>query len=112
LRGLADARVATAIRAMHAEPAQSWTIASLANVAAMSRSAFFDRFNRTVGVGPMDYLLAWRMALAKDMLRRDDIAIETIAERVGYASSSTFSTAFSKYVGLPPRRYAKENAAR
>ena len=30
---------------------------------------FFERFARTVGVRPMEYLLAWRMAVAKDLLR-------------------------------------------
>ena len=49
LRGLADARVAPAIRQMHAQLTRSWTVAELAKVAALSRSAFFDRFTRTVG---------------------------------------------------------------
>lgn len=111
LRGLSDPRVAASIRAMHAEPAHSWTAADLAQIAALSRSAFFDRFTRAVGMSPTDYLLSWRMALAKNLLRRQDIAIDTVAERVGYASASTFSTAFSRHVGQPPGRYAKENAA-
>jgi AraC-like DNA-binding protein len=55
----------------------------------------------------MEYLLAWRMALAKDLLRRDELALTEVAERVGYRSSSTFSTAFSRYVGEPPSRYAR-----
>jgi AraC-like DNA-binding protein len=55
----------------------------------------------------MEYLLAWRMAVAKDLLRRHDLDIGEVAERVGYSSSSTFSTAFSRHVGAPPRRYAR-----
>jgi AraC-like DNA-binding protein len=106
LRGLADARVAPAIRHMHAQLARSWTMAQLARTAALSRSAFFERFTRTVGVPPMEYLLAWRMAVAKDLLRRDDIGIAEVAERVGYGSASTFSTAFSRHVRQPPGRYA------
>ena len=70
LRGLADARLAPAIRQMHGHVARSWTVAQLARTAALSRSAFFERFTRTVGLPPMEYLLAWRMALAKDLLRR------------------------------------------
>jgi len=107
LRGLGDARLAEAIRQMHAEPARSWTIVELAKEAALSRSAFFDRFQRSVGVPPMEYLLAWRMALAKDMLRREQTDIAEVAERVGYGSASTFSTAFSRHVGQPPGRYAR-----
>ena len=70
LRGLADARLAPAIRQMHGQVARSWTVTQLAQTAALSRSAFFERFTRTVGLPPMEYLLAWRMALAKDLLRR------------------------------------------
>lgn len=110
LRGLSDPRVANSIREMHAEPSRGWTVNELAKTAALSRSAFFDRFARAVGMSPMDYLLTWRMALAKDLLRRHDIAVDEVAERVGYGSASTFSTAFSRHVGQPPGRYARENA--
>lgn len=107
LRGLGDPQLAPAIRKMHGQLARPWTVAELARVAALSRSAFFDRFSRTVGLRPMEYLLAWRMAVAKDLLRREDLGISEVAERVGYSSSSTFSTAFSRHVGQAPGRYAR-----
>lgn len=107
LRGLGDGRLAAAIRQMHAEPAWPWTMAQLAKAAALSRSTFFDRFTRHVGMPPMEYLLAWRMALAKEMLRDKRTDIATVAERIGYGSASTFSTAFSRHVGQSPGRYAR-----
>ena len=107
LRGLADARLAPALRQMHAQLARAWTVAQLAKAAGLSRSAFFDRFTRTVGMAPMEYLLAWRMAVARDLLRREDLAIGEVAERIGYSSASTFSTAFSRHVGKPPSQYAR-----
>lgn len=106
LRGLGDPRLAAAIRQMHAEPARPWTTANLAKEAALSRSAFFDRFARTMGVPPMEYLLGWRMSLAKDLLRRGAGRIEEIAAHVGYGSASAFSTAFARQVGMPPKRFA------
>lgn len=110
LRGLADARLAPAIRHMHAQLSRSWTVAQLAKTAALSRSTFFERFTRTVGLPPMEYLLAWRMAVARDLLRRQDFGVAEVAERVGYGSASTFSTAFSRHVGQPPGRYARAGA--
>ncbi len=107
LRGLADARLAKAIQQMHGQLAHSWTVAQLAKTAGISRSAFFERFTRTVGLPPMEYLLTWRMAVAKDLLRRHDLRLDEVAERVGYGSASTFSTAFSRHVGQPPSRYAR-----
>lgn len=56
--------------------------------------------------------MGWRMALAKDLLRRREADIAEVAERVGYGSASTFSTAFAHHVGQPPGRYAKQGALR
>jgi len=110
LRGLADERLAAAIRAMHEAPAQSWTVPALAKLAALSRSAFFDRFNRAVGVAPMEYLLNWRMAMAKRLLLQNEGCVAEVAERVGYRSASAFSVAFARVVGVPPTRYATASA--
>ncbi|MET4488978.1 AraC family transcriptional regulator [Bradyrhizobium sp. LA7.1] len=108
LRGLAHVRIAKALRCVHDYPELSWTVAELASEAGMSRSAFFDHFTLAVGLRPMEYLLAWRMAVAKDLLSRNgNIALDEVARRVGYGSASTFSTAFSRHVGQPPGRYAR-----
>ncbi|RYZ16759.1 MAG: AraC family transcriptional regulator, partial [Myxococcaceae bacterium] len=111
VQALSDARLAGAIRAMHGQPARGWTVNELAKEAALSRSAFFDRFNRVMGLPPMEYLLAWRMALAKHLLRSEAIGIATVAQRVGYSSASTFSVAFTRHVGCPPTQYARQHAA-
>ncbi len=111
VRGLSDARLAAAIRVMHEHPTRAWTVAELAKEAALSRSTFFERFNRAVGVAPMEYLLTWRMALAKDLLRRNEGRIAEVAQRVGYSSASTFSIAFTRHVGRPPSQYAREEQA-
>jgi len=108
LRGLSDQRLAVPIRRMHESPTHPWTVAQLAKEAALSRSAFFERFSRAVGVAPMEYLLAWRMALAKNLLRRQEGGVGEVAKRVGYSSASTFSVAFTRHVGLPPTRYVRE----
>ncbi len=110
LKGLADARLARAIRQMHSNPARAWTAEELAKKAALSRSTFFERFTSAVGMSPMEYLVAWRMALAKGLLRNQSLGLSAVAERVGYGSASAFSTAFSKHVGQSPSRYARQQA--
>ena len=111
LRGLADEQLAVALRRMHDDPTRAWTVAELAREAALSRSTFFERFRREVGLAPMEYLLGWRMALAKDMLRREHVGVGQVAQRVGYSSASTFSVAFARHVGMPPIAYAREQRA-
>jgi AraC-like DNA-binding protein len=110
VRGLSDVRLALAIREIHENPQKPWTVAQLAKTAALSRSSFFDRFSRAVGVAPMEYLLSWRMAIAKNLLRRNEFSIATIAARVGYSSASAFSVAFARHVGVPPTRFAQDAA--
>jgi len=107
LRGLSDERLARALKRMHADISRAWTVAQLAKLAALSRSTFFERFTRTVGVSPMEYLLGWRMEIAKELLRDDELSVAEVAERVGYGSTSAFSVAFSRHVGGSPSRYAR-----
>ncbi|MFZ2101709.1 MAG: AraC family transcriptional regulator [Oricola sp.] len=107
LRGLADPRIAAALHGVHGEVHRAWTIVDLARHAGLSRSAFFDRFVRTVGIRPMEYLMNWRMAVAKDLLRDGNISLDDVASRIGYGSASTFSTAFSRHVGVPPGRFMR-----
>ncbi|WP_201314936.1 AraC family transcriptional regulator [Dyella sp. EPa41] len=107
LRGLGDERLAPALRQMHARIDLPWSVEQLSRVAALSRSAFFERFNRLVGVAPMEYLLAWRIEVAKGLLRDGELSVAEIASRVGYASASAFSVAFSRHAGMPPGKYAR-----
>ena len=107
LRGLGDERVAPAIRAIHERPSMAWDVPGMASIAAMSRSAFFERFRRTVGMAPMEYLLHWRMVLAKRLLADGTRAVADIAREVGYGSVSTFSVAFSRHVGASPTSFAR-----
>ncbi|VXB65103.1 AraC family transcriptional regulator [Massilia sp. 9I] len=111
LRGLADPRLAGALRRLHEDPARGWTVAELAKEAALSRSTFFERFSRALGIAPMEYLLNWRMAMARSLLRRGSSGVAEVAQRVGYGSASAFSVAFSRHVGVPPARYAQNAAA-
>jgi len=106
MRGLADDRLAAAIRAIHQHPAHTWTVVELAKCAALSRSAFFVRFRAALGLSPMEYLLNWRMALAKDLLRSAHLSVAEVAEQVGYRSASAFSVAFTRYAGLSPNGFA------
>jgi AraC-like DNA-binding protein len=107
VRGLSDERLAKAIRCMHEAPQYPWTVAQLAKEAALSRSTFFERFSRAIGSAPMEYLLAWRMALAKSLLGQPEHSVADVAERVGYSSANAFSVAFARQVGQPPARYAR-----
>jgi AraC-like DNA-binding protein len=107
LAGLSDPCIARALREIHANVARKWTVAELARIAIMSRAVFAERFKRKVGMTPMQYVLEWRMAIAKDLLRREPPPLAQLAERVGYQSASAFSTAFTRLSGSAPSEFAR-----
>ena len=104
LTGLTDPQIASALRAFHADIRTSWSVASLAAEARMSRSVFSQRFTSLIGQPPMTYALHWRMAVACDALRFSGRSLDEIALATGYGSPSAFSTAFTRTVGRPPGR--------
>lgn len=107
LCGIADERVRANLKQIHAATERPWTVETLAREAALSRSAFFERFQRVAGMPAMEYLSSWRMAVAKDLLRHGKESIAVLAERTGYISGKTFSTAFKRHAGETPARYSR-----
>lgn len=105
LGALRDDRLGVALRAMHGDIARRWTLDALAKVANLSRSAFAASFKNQVGTPPLDYLIQWRMAVARDALRRDTHSISELASLTGYESESAFSTAFRRVVGASPAQF-------
>lgn len=109
LGALADVRIGKAIGLMHGNTAYPWTLDALAGAAAMSRSAFSKRFKALVGLSPLDYLLRWRMRLARNLLRRGS-TVAMAAGQVGYSSESAFGHAFKRIYGLAPKQYWRKTA--
>ncbi|MEV5034706.1 AraC family transcriptional regulator [Sphingobium sp. LMC3-1-1.1] len=110
LNGMKDPSLTRAIQAIHSDVRANWTVAGLASIAGMSRSAFSARFGETIGCAPIEYLARWRMALAKDALASGVKTLDRIAAEIGYESASAFSTAFRKRLGCPPGQFSRMSA--
>lgn len=110
LGALRDKQIGRAIALIHREPSRDWTLASLADAVAMSRSAFAARFATQVGVPAMQYLAQWRMNSALTQLREADVSVAVLAERMGYQSEAAFSRAFKRHIGLSPGAARKQAA--
>jgi AraC-like DNA-binding protein len=108
---LLSSELGPALAAMHSRPEHPWTVASLAEQACMSRSAFSARFTASVGKPPLLYLTECRMRRAKVLLRETRLGIKTIAEKVGYSNESAFSHAFRRAGGMSPGAYRRSKAS-
>jgi AraC-like DNA-binding protein len=97
-----DDRIGKALGLIHAEPVHPWTLAELADECAMSRSSFAERFRRMVGITALDYVVRWRMQLARRDLALPAGNLSLIAERYGYSSVSAFCHAFKRVFGTTP----------
>ncbi len=111
LGALNDPGIGAALRAMHADVGHRWTVQELAAISHMSRSAFAASFRSRVGTAPLEYLIEWRMSLARDALRRGTRSISELASATGYESESAFSTAFRRVVGCSPTRFRDASRA-
>jgi AraC-like DNA-binding protein len=112
LAGLRDPAVGHALAALHARPAQAWTLEALAREVGLSRSALAERFTHFVGDPPMQYLARWRMQLASRMLADGAAKVAAVALDVGYDSEAAFNRAFKKVTGLPPATWRRRHAPR
>jgi AraC-like DNA-binding protein len=98
------------VEAIHERPGDEWTVESLANVGAMSRSVFAERFRAAIGRSPADYVTEVRVDEAKRMLEAGRSVSET-SRALGYASDEGFSRAFRRRTGMTPSSWRASHAA-
>ena len=104
---LAQPQLARAVAEVVTNPATPHSVASLACVAGMSRSAFAKSFADALGVSPMQFVSRTRMALARDLLAGSGLPIAAIAAHVGVTSRSHFSRLFRISYGVDPTTFRR-----
>lgn len=102
MAAIRDPKIGRALAAIHQDPANAWTIDSLARVAGLSRSLFAERFTRALGLSPARYVTRWRMYLASTLLAEQGLNIAEVGARLGYESGPAFSRAFKRHLGVAP----------
>ena len=110
IAGLADARLARALVALHGAPQEEWSLARMAATAGMSRSAFAEAFRTATGSTPAAYLADWRLTLATSLLRAGR-PLKLIAAELGYAGAPSLSKAFRQRLGQSPREWVRAGTA-
>ena len=102
IAALLDARLCKALSAIHSEPGRDWTVASLAEIAGMSRTAFALRFGEMLQQSPIQYLTHWRMTQAETLLQDPRRSVRAVAEQLGYQTEASFRRCFKRVHGYGP----------
>ncbi|HEY9255712.1 MAG TPA: AraC family transcriptional regulator [Stenotrophomonas sp.] len=102
LAALADPRLSRVLGAVHQQPGHDWTLAAMAQLAGMSRTAFAELFSQTVGTPPIQYLAHWRATEARRLLRNRRFSVARVAEMLGYGSEAAFRRFFKRIEGEGP----------
>jgi AraC-like DNA-binding protein len=87
------------------------SLRTLAQVAWLSPFHFHRVFHKVTDSTPARFLAAWRMAEAKQQLAFTQDSVTDICMRIGYSSLGTFTSQFTRMVGVSPGRFRRLVAA-
>lgn len=91
-------------------PEKNWTVAEMAQRAALSSSRFHALYKETFGVSPIKDLLNARIDRAKTLLLLDDKpTVAEVAESLGYKNEYHFIRKFKTVTGVTPGIYRRRN---
>ncbi|WP_240537146.1 helix-turn-helix transcriptional regulator [Marinomonas flavescens] len=110
LAGLSHPQLASTLIKLQEAPESDWTLALMAEHAAMSRSKFADLFRATIGQTPNDFLTDLRISMAQQLLSQDK-PVGFIANKVGYEDGSVLARVFRKKTGMSPKEWQKQQHA-
>jgi AraC-like DNA-binding protein len=107
LRDRAEVRLKHLMDDMREHPEREYPLNLIAERLGLSPSNMLVRFKRLTGSPPHAFLLAQRIAKAKEMLA-ESIPVATIANKLGFATSQHLSNHFKATTGLSPSEWKKK----
>jgi len=102
-----DALVGRAQHWLQLRFSQKPRLKDLAETLAVSERTLVRRFERSIGMTPLDYLQTLRIEAAKQMLTRSNRKIDRIGYLVGYSDPGFFKKVFRARTGISPGEYRR-----
>lgn len=84
------------------------TVSSISSFINIPERTLSRLFKKETGMTIFQFIKLSRMQMALELMEDAELNINEIVYRVGYESSSTFSTLFKKLVGTSPQKYRQE----
>ena len=91
--------------------AEPLDLATLADVAGLSKFHFQRLFTATYGVSPAAHLSQRRIERAQDLLRATNLTVTEVCHAVGFSSVGSFSSRFRALVGVSPSEFQQRYAS-
>ncbi len=95
-------RVIRKIRDAFNEP---FALSDMARLAHLSPFYFDRTFRQITGIPPVQFLYALRIEAAKRLLLNTSLSVIDVCYEVGYNSIGTFTSRFTRLVGVSPRQF-------
>lgn len=84
------------------------TLEQIAQSAAISTRECLRCFRECIRQTPMEYLIEYRITMAKKLLENSRLPITEVALRTGFNSSAYFSKMFRRICGVTPNAYRRQ----
>ncbi len=100
-----EGRLAKLMDMVRAKPGLPHTLQSLAKHAAMSPRTLQRQFQQATGLGPYEWLIRERVAIAKELLESPATPLPQVAELAGFGSEESLRRHFRRIVKTSPGAY-------
>ncbi len=104
----APASLQKAVLLVKSNYAYDLKVADIARAVGLDRSYLYRLFVEGTGMSIQDYLISYRLKVAKQMMLDGSTSMTEIAYSCGFKSSSSFSRHFKNHFGISPKRYQRE----
>ena len=104
-RGNAISEAAVYIQKNYMHNISTGDIAASVN---LSRSYMSEIFTHTYGIPPHEYLVQFRLSVAKNMLLNTKLSVTEIAEKTGFRDIFSFSRIFKRELEISPAKYRQK----
>lgn len=97
-----------ALEYLHANYMEVVTLDGLCAAVHMNRTTLNRKFRALTGVTAMEYLLNYRLQIAREMLAHTGLTIEEIAQATGFSYGTYLIRRFTARMGMAPTAYRRE----
>ena len=96
-----------AVNYINSNLSENLSVKTIEKNANVSKSVLYKKFHEEFGCTLSEFINRRRIDTAKLLLKKNELSIEEISQRLGYSNASYFGKIFKKNEGISPLKYRK-----